>query len=596
MSAPHTHKPVRSRSDGQLVRRLARELRTQAGTAGLAFALYAPITALQVSMPFVLGKAVDLGLRAKDLSSLTQWSAVFMAVVVLRTAFEALQSVWMQQLGQNAVRALREQLFAKLLRLPAAFFDRQPMGKLITRVTNDTENVGELFSSGSVSLLGDLLFLLFTFVALFVVDVRLTLWSMVTIPLLVMGVQFFRVRARLAFAAVRAAVAQLNATLQEVISGMIIVQLTHQEPRVTARFEKDNRAYLTANQDAIFADAGVYSFVDALATITLAVVLWAGAARMTAGNNDIMTVGVLVAFIDALTRFFLPIRELSSKTTILQNALVAADRIVDLEEEPELVQEAQAHVSSFSHSLSFTDVTFAYGSGNAGALNGISFTVKPGERVAFVGHTGAGKSTLLKLVPRFYDVTGGKIELDGVDVRSLDVRALRKLMATVPQEVFLFEGTLRDNLRFGSGDANDETLLAAAQACGAMAVITSHGGLDGAVKERGQNLSLGERQLLAFARALVADRPLLVLDEATASVDPDTEQKLQRATERLLQGRTALIVAHRLSTIESCDRIYVLHGGKITEQGSHAELMTRNGRYAALVALQRAKGAVAPAA
>jgi ATP-binding cassette, subfamily B, multidrug efflux pump len=582
--------PTRSRSDVTLVRRLARELSAQRTLAALAFALYVPITALQVSMPLILGRAVDLGLRVKDLDSLTWSCLVFIIVVVGKTACEALQSVWMQQLGQSAVRSLREQLFAKLLRLPASFFDKQPMGKLITRVTNDTENVGELFSSGSVSLLGDLLFLLFTWLALFFVDVKLTLWSMLTLPLLAFGVQWFRGRARAAFTAVRAAVAQLNAALQEVLSGMVVVQLTHQEARMTTKFDEHNQAYLRANQDAIFADAGVYSFVDAVANITLAVVLVAGAARMNE-TTDALSVGALVAFVDALSRFFLPIRDLSSKTTILQNAFVAADRIMELESEPELTGGTQQARATFDRDLSFDDVRLQYREGGQQVLNGLSFTLRKGERIAFVGHTGAGKSTLLKLLPRFYDVTGGRICCDGVDVRNLDVHSLRRLMATVPQEVFLFAGSLRDNLRFGNPEATDDALLAAARACGAQEVIRTHGGLDGVVKERAQNLSLGERQLLAFSRALAADRPILVLDEATASVDPDTEQKLQRATERLLEGRTALIVAHRLSTIERCDRIYVLHLGTIVEQGNHAELMALRGRYAALVAMQQAKGA-----
>jgi ATP-binding cassette subfamily B protein len=583
---------TRQRSDGQLLAALARELAPARGWFVLAVLLYAPLTAFSVVQPLVIGHAIDDGFRAANLGAVMRWAGVFVGVVAGRALVEAGQGLLMQHLGQAAVTRMRARLLAKLQRLPLAYFDRQPLGRIMTRVTNDTESVAELFSSGAVSLVGDVLFLVGTVVMLFAVDVKLSLAALVTIPPLVVGVQWFRRRARSVFGKVRAAQSALNGTLQELLSGMAIVQLFARVEVVGERLDKESVAYTDANKDAIFLDAGVYSFVDAISIIAIAITLAAAGQLGVTGvvPDGSLSLGVLVAFIDALGRFFLPVRELSNKTTIIQSALVAADRIAELEAEPEtIVAPSAPKPAHFERALRLVDVHFAYGAGPP-VLKGLSFTANKGERIGIVGHTGAGKSTLVKLVPRLYDVTGGAILLDDVDIRELDPRALRRLTTAVPQETFLFKGTIRENLRFGAADATDERLLDAARACCADDVIERHGGLDGTVSERGQNLSLGERQLLALARALVCDPPLLILDEATASVDRETERRLQQAQERLIVGRTALIVAHRLTTIEKCDRILVVHDGVVAEEGTHGELLARGGRYAALVELQQAQG------
>jgi ATP-binding cassette subfamily B protein len=575
-----------------LIMALARELSPARALFALALGLYLPLTLLSVVQPLVIGRAIDVGFRARDLGAVLQWSGVFVAVVVGRAVVEGVQGLLMQQLGQAAVTRLRSRLFAKLQRLPMAYFDRQPLGRVMTRVTNDTESVAELFSSGAVSLVGDVLFLVGTVVMLFVVDVPLSLAALVTLPPLVVGVQWFRRRAREVFGRVRAAQSQLNGTLQELLSGMAIVQLFARVEVVGERLDRESVAYTDANKEAIFLDAGVYSFVDAVSVIAIAITLAAAAQLGVIGvvEGGTLSLGVLVAFVDALGRFFLPVRELSNKTTLIQSALVAADRILELEAEPETIAAPPSPTpAAFTESLRFDDVHFAYGAGPP-VLKGLSFVARKGERIGIVGHTGAGKSTLVKLVPRFYDVTAGAIRLDGVDVRAFDPRALRRLTTAVPQETFLFKGTIAENLRFGTPAATDERLLDAARACCADDVIARHGGLAGVVAERGQNLSLGERQLLALTRALVSDPPLVILDEATASVDRETERRLQQAQERLIAGRTALIVAHRLATIEKCDRIVVLHDGRVDEEGTHAELLGRGGRYAALVELQQAQG------
>jgi ATP-binding cassette, subfamily B, multidrug efflux pump len=588
-----TNASPRKVSDGALIKRLARELVPYRAAFVFACLLYLPLTTAQILQPVFIGFAVDQGYRHKDMGPVTMWAGAFMASVLARALVETLQLFVMQRMGQRAVLSLRKKLFAKIQRLPMAYFDRNPLGRIMTRVTNDTESVAELFSSGAVSIVGDLLFLLGTLVMLLLVDVQLSLATLLTIPVLAIGVQWFRIRSRSAFSKVRTALSTMNGTLQEMLSGMSIIQLFAQGPRMRAKFEEENKAYMLANREAIALDAGVYAFVDAIGTIAIAVALAAGGV-LAAGENSGLTIGVLITFIEALGRFFIPIRELSNKTTVIQSALVSAERIVELEGEPEPITSPQApSPAAFKHELRFENVRFKYGDpkGNAPeVLKGVTLSVKKGERVAVVGHTGAGKSTVVKLVPRLYDVTAGRITIDGIDIREMDPSALRKLTTAVPQDVFLFAGTLRENLAFARPDASDDELLRAARACQAEHLIDKHGGLDGKVAERGVNLSLGERQLLALARALLTDPPILILDEATASVDRATERALQVATEKLIEGRTAMIVAHRLSTIERCDRIFVLHKGELVEEGTHDELVAKGGTYATYVDLQRRGG------
>lgn len=580
--------PKRELSDGAIVRRLFGEIRPYRALFLGAVALYVPILLARIGQPFLIGLAVDQGFRHKDMDAIALWAGAYLGTVALSAVLEMWQLWLMQKMGQSAVRELRQRLFAKIQRLPIAFFDRIPLGRVMTRVTNDVESLSELFSSGAVQIVGDFLYLGGTLIFLFVYDWKLALAAISTLPILAFGVHFFRTRAREAFRRVRARLSALNGYLQEHLSGMHIVQMFGQTERVKERFEVDNRGYMLANREAIALDAGVYAFVDAMSTVTVAVVLLVGAGLQEAGW---LTLGVIVGFVAALERFFLPIRELSNKYTIIQSALTSAERIYELEDEDEAIRQVKgAKPVRFERELAFEDVRFRYGEGPE-ILKGISFTVKKGERIALVGHTGAGKSTVVKLVDRNYDVTGGRVTLDGVDIRELELEGLRRLSTSVPQDVFLFSGTIRDNLAYGREEVDDETLFAAVRACQAEGVLERHGGLGGTVSERGQNLSLGERQLLALVRALVTDPPILILDEATASVDRETERRLQAATETLMEGRTALIVAHRLSTIERCDRILVLHAGEVVEEGSHEELMARGGRYATLVELQRREAA-----
>jgi len=582
-------------NDVELSKRLLREIRPDLKLFVGALLLYIPVLGPRFLEIVFISKIVDEGYNKHSLAGITLWSGAYIAVVAIRALFEMGQLYIMQLMGQKAVKRLRARIFGKIQRLPMTYFDQTPLGKVMTRVINDVESLLELFSSGAVRILGDVLFLLGLLVGLFVADVKLTLASMAVMPVLLIGVSWFRSRARKAFARVKEVLSALNGQLQEAISGMHIVQLFVQNHRVRSRFDVENRAYMLANREAIFLDAGVYAFVDAMSTVSVAVVLLVGAGMQEAG---VLSLGVLVAFVKALEQFFFPIRELSNRYTIVQSAFASAERIYALEDEPE-VQETGSADAAFEADLTFDDVRFTYAVGEE-ILKGMSFRVKRGEKVAVVGHTGAGKSTLVKLISRMYDVSEGAIRFDGQDIRDFSLQSLRAQSCAVPQDVFLFSGTLRENLTYGRPDVDDATLCDAIKACQAESVLRRLASddaqdlsdekllrlLDNEVKERGANFSMGERQLLALVRALVVSPPIIILDEATASVDKATERQLQVATERLMDGRTALIIAHRLSTIQQCDRILVLHQGRLDEEGTHDELLAKGGRYAKLVALQ----------
>ena len=566
------------------IQRLLKETLVEGHTFVVALLLYLPVTLFALSQPMIIGVAVEKGFKTQDTHQVLLWASIFSLVVVCHSMFEMLQLYSLQKVGFQVVKKLRAKLFEKVQSLPLSYFDQTPLGRILTRTTNDVESVSEFFSSGSVSIIGDILFLVGTLLMLLLVDFKLSLASLTMMPFLAFGLWIMRRWMREGYHWVRLSLSKVNTYLQEYLSGMQTVQLLNQVGRVRAGFEKSNEEYLLSNRRVIFLDAAIYSLVDAISTTTVAVVLWYG---FELHQDGLLKIGVMVAFIEALSRFFQPVRELSSKYTVVQSALVSSERIFELLDlHPEGRRIAATAQVSFEKEIAFKDVSFAYDKGRTPVLNQVSFRVKKGERIALVGHTGAGKSTITRLLTGFYEITQGQITFDGVDIRQLETRSVRKLFNVVPQEVFLFSGTLRENLKYAREDASDEEVFTALQLCQSVGWVLERGGLEAEVSARGRNFSLGERQLLALARALVADPAILIWDEATASIDTQTESRLKAATKELLKGRTALIVAHRLSTIKDCDRILVLHKGSLAEEGNHETLMKQKGIYAKLVELQ----------
>ncbi len=573
-------------NDQYLIKKLLGDLRPQKLMLTVGLVLYVPLTFLAIIQPLIIGYAVSHAMVQGATLHVFTFAAVFLGVVTLLSAVELGQGICLQWAGQKFVEQLRQRAFDKVQRLPLGLLDNTPMGKLLTRLTNDAESVAELFSMGAIQIVGDLLFLFGTFVMLFFVDIKLTLYSMVILPCLLIGIFFFRIWTKRAFVRVRGLLASLNGFLQEYLSGMATVQWSGRLYDTQQDFSKLNEENLVANRQAVFLEAAIYSFVDGLSYCASAAVLW-GAFNLKLEHA--LALGVVVAFLEALTRFFQPIRELSNRYTIFQSAMVSLERIYELLEWPEEDDRAATSTISFKSALDFQNVSFSYQNGEL-VLNKISFSVRKGEHIALVGHTGAGKSTVIKLLNRFYHVSEGRILIDGKNINDFSLGEVRKLVSVVPQEVFLFNGSIKENLTFGNDQASDEELWHALKVVQMEGQVKERGGLSASIETKGQNLSQGERQLLAFARALIANPPIIVLDEATASVDARTEMRLQIATKELLKNRTALVIAHRLSTIIDSDRILVLERGQVVEQGNHMSLMAEGGIYARYIRLQKQAG------
>ena len=492
--------------------------------------------------------------------------------------------------AQYSLSDLRMALFKHVERLPMSFFDRTPTGRLVSRMTTDIDAINEMFSAGSLTMFMDVLTMLGIVAIMFAFNARLAIWAMCAVPLLLLILNFFGSRARVVYREIRERLAALNSYLAEALAGMAVVQLFTREKRSREEFDALNIKSRDAQMVANVYEAGVFSAVESLSSATIGIILWAGGSEVI---RRVITLGTLVAFIDYAQKFFLPLRDISSKYTTLQSALAAMERIEALMETPASIASPPTprRPSPVRGEIVFDHVGFAYRAGEP-VLRDLSFTVEPGRKIAIVGATGSGKSTIIKLLARFYDVSAGRILVDGVDVREWDLTALRRAIGLVQQDVFLFAGDVLDNVRLARtdlGEAEVRQALRRAQALNFVERLPD--GLHEEIRERGANLSSGQRQLLSFARALAYDPRVLVMDEATSSVDSETESLVQRALDELLKDRTALVIAHRLSTIERADRILVLSQGALRESGTHAELLARRGLYHRLFELQYATAA-----
>ncbi len=572
--------------DGRLVRRLVRYVRPYARSVAVALLLLTGLTLLELAGPFIIKQAIDEAIGRSDFARLTQYAQEYLVVIVGIFFLRYGQNYLLNRAGQLAMHDLRVELFAHLQRLSLAFFDRSPVGRLMTRLTNDVDALNELLTSGGLMILSDAITIVGIAIALLLLNWPLAIITFVVIPPLLILTGFIRAGMRSSFRAVRIRLARVNATIAENISGIHVIQLFVREQRALEHFDALNRDLLRAHLRGVLFFAIFWPLVGVASAVTIGAIIWYGGAQVLQG---VLSVGGVVAFLQYVERFFQPIRDLSEKYNIMQQAMASSERIFQILDERPDVRDKPVPLSlnRIRGEIEFRHVWFAYDPGNW-VLRDVSFHIAEGEKVAIVGATGAGKTSIISLVSRFYDVQKGQILVDGMDVRDVPQVALRRQVGVVLQDPFLFTGTVAHNIRLNEERITDEQVRQAARHVHADDFIARlPQGYDTPVRERGAGLSVGQKQLIAFARAVAFDPALLlVLDEATASVDTETEWLIQQALGRLMEGRTSIVIAHRLSTIREVDRIIVLHKGQIVESGTHDALLQHNGIYARLYELQ----------
>ena len=589
----HDYEKVGRALDVRLIRRLLPYVKPDGPIFLWGLVLLFVISALDLVGPLILRRAVDgpvavaldAGSGVGQASPLLGYALIFTTVLLLALFARYGQFMLLNSAGQRVLHRIRQAVFSRLQRLPIAFYDRTATGRLVSRVTTDVETLNELFTSGAVTLIGDLVKIVILLTVVLLINPRLALLAGLSVPVLAAASAFFRIRARQAYRETRSAIARVNASLGETLAGVRVLKSFGREDRASENFASRNEQFLRSNLKTVFYFALFFPVVDSISLAIQGGVFWQGGIEIL---GERLTLGQFLQFWLYVGFIFEPLRELAEKYNVLQSAMASAERVFAVIDEPaetEDGEEAQA-ASDLQGGIEFDNVSFQYGDGEP-VLKQISFRVKPGETVALVGATGSGKTTITSLLWRFYEPTSGRILIDGQPIEAYRRSSLRGGMAYVPQDVFLFTGSVLDNLSLGNPAVSSEQARESARLLGADRFIQRlEGGYSHALTERGSNLSAGERQIISFARALAADPAILVLDEATASVDPVTESEIQAATVKLLRGRTSIVVAHRLSTIRRADRILVLHKGEIREQGTHEELLDAGGLYSVLHRLQ----------
>ncbi|HVF50706.1 MAG TPA: ABC transporter ATP-binding protein [Pyrinomonadaceae bacterium] len=588
----HEEEAISKKYDAGMMRRLLKYLRPYVRLIVPALLLTLMANALVVVEPKFFQYAIDWYIIPRNLQGLHLLALVFLLVKLLQFVVAYLQTVLLESVGQHVMFDLRSELYQKLQHQEVAYFDKNPVGRVMTRLTSDVDSLNELFTSGVIEGLGDVITVLAIIGFMLWMDWRLTLVALVTVPLLFAATTWFRGHARRGYDLVRTKLARINAFLQEHLSGAQTVQIFNREAKSLRQFHDINDDHRQAHIQTIFYYSVFFPLVDFIGAIGVALIIWWGGGLVLENTTtrEVLSIGALVAFIQYSQRLFQPIRDISDKYNVLQAAMVASHRIFRTLDLPIAINspDAPRAASRARGRIEFDHVWFAYHDEDW-VLKDVSFTVEPGQSVALVGHTGSGKTTITNLLMRFYDVTRGRILLDGVDVREWDLKALRENFAVVLQDVFLFSGTVESNIRLGRAEITEERIRWATREVHAGEFIERlPEKYSTEVRERGAGLSVGQKQLISFARALAFDPALLILDEATSSIDTETEQLIQQAIERVMRDRTSLVVAHRLSTVQRADRIIVLHHGEIREQGSHQELLAARGLYWRLYKLQYA--------
>ncbi len=571
--------------DPQIMKRLLSFFKPYTRYIVIATILTIMISALAALRPRLTPIAIDDKIMNRDFPGLQYIILIMLATLVVQGLIQYITAYLTSWIGQKIIYDLRKKIFDHIMSLDLKFFDKNPIGRIVTRVTGDVEVLFEVFSSGLVTAFGDIFLIIWIFYFMFTMDYKLAFMTLSILPVLIIATGIFRKKVRESYRRIRILIAKLNSYIQEHITGITIVQYFSKEKRTTDEFEEINRDHTEQNKKSVFYYAVFFPIVELIGAISVGMIIWYGGGQVV---QSAVSIGVLVSFIQFTEMFFRPIRDLSEKYNILQTAMASSERIFALlDEKPSITDpENSIQLNDVKGRIEFKNVWFAYNNEDY-VLRNVSFTIEAGEKVAFVGATGAGKTTIISLLSRFYEVNKGQITIDGIDIKDIKQSELRRNIGIVLQDVFLFSGNIRSNITLNNMEINNDAIEKAVVNVGLNNFINSlPGKLDHTVKERGSTLSVGQKQLISFARALAYDPKILILDEATSSVDTNTEILIQKAIQILIEGRTSIIIAHRLSTIQNCDKIIVMHKGEVKEMGTHQELLEKAGLYYKLYQLQ----------